>query len=188
VILNAIRSTLRERTEKQWQGPAWEISLKALNEAESADWFAIITARGHAAASVMEGLQYFRDQGYFRYTPHLEHIFTVSSPGWREKGLPTEKAKVLALTKILDKLQREVKRRQAEGEKIQGELVFIDDDRKNFENATSGLAQLRQRWPDVEIYVSFVGLHEKNLLPVTHKIETMDPRHLRCSDFIYLGE
>ncbi|MEY4615717.1 MAG: hypothetical protein RJB66_677 [Pseudomonadota bacterium] len=186
IVLEAIQTTISQADPNQWQGPAWDIITESLNDPEQAKWFSIITARGHSARELHQAVDHLSNQGYFRYTPREEFIFPVGSPEQRALGFPTEKLKVLAMERVLDKLQKEVVRRQARGEKIRGEFIFIDDDYKNYEKADQGLKELSHRWPDVDLYVSFVGKTKADTAPFSTRVKGLRPEELSCKQIVYL--
>lgn len=186
VFLEAVKGTVHQPEEQDWRGPAWEIITEALNDPEQARWFSVITARGHSAHEMHEAIGYLASEGFFKNVPREEFIFPVGSVEQRALKLPTEKLKVLAMEQVLDKLQRELVRRQARGENIRGEFIFIDDDYKNFEKAEKGLEELSHRWPDVDLFVSFVGRTKADTAPFSMKVPSKKAESLSCREMVYL--
>ncbi len=176
---------MSEAPPEKWKGPVWDLITQALNDPEQAKWFSIVTARGHTPQELREAVSFLSEQGYFKYVPSLNHVFTVGQGEWKSKGLPTEKLKVIAMVMVLDKLQKEVLRRQNEGESIRGEFIFIDDDFQNFEKAEHGLSEISHRWPDVDVLVSFVGTNRPSTNPVTMLLERKKPEALFCHELVY---
>lgn len=180
MILEAVQSTLEHKPFSEWKGPAWDSVVHALNDDSTYKRVAIVTARGHNPQHFVKAFEYLVNQGYFRHAPLEENIFSVSSPLWRKKGMTTERAKVEALSLLLDNLEKEVQWRRAEGQDIRGELLFIDDDRKNFEIATQLLPSLMPQWRNTDAIVSFVGAHYPDLRPQSVKILALPKDHSLC--------
>lgn len=200
VMLETVRETIDNGNPKDWQGPVWDTIVEALNDPEQAKWFSVITARGHSPNELHEAIEFLSSRGYFNYVPRKEFVFTVGSSSLQqamakkmeasgvapEKPLTTEELKVMSMELVLDRLQKEVVRRQAKGEKLRGEFIFVDDDFANFEKAEKGLYELSQRWPDVDLFVSYVGTKHPDRAPYSMNIEKKSPESLKCKQLVFL--
>jgi hypothetical protein len=181
VILDTVRDTVQSKPKEIWQGPAWDVFVKASNDPEQAKRLSIITARGHASNQFRDALGYLSSLGYFKYLPREEYIFNVGGSTEKDaQGMPKsiEQLKVEAMLKILDDLQSEVVRRRSAGEDIRGSFVFYDDDFTNVDKAQYGLTAMSNRWPDIELNVAYVG--NRKDVPALMRVERPEKLRPAC--------
>ncbi|MEL6545219.1 MAG: hypothetical protein AAFQ82_11385, partial [Myxococcota bacterium] len=153
------------------RGPSWDAFVDVCSTEQGAAHCTIITARGHYPETIIEGLEWLRDEGYIKFVPPVENIYAVSSPGLADTlgADPTNpsdgKAKVMQA--LLDDVQltalgpssQWVTDADGRGKLPMHLWHFSDDDHGTYLKTLKVLGEgVREgRWPDVKIIVSFTG-------------------------------
>lgn len=160
-FLEDLKTVVEGSKPEQWQGPSWKYFVEAMQSPETVVWTTIITARGHTAEDMMEGLHYLRDKGYLKNVPPAENLYAMG------RGENPSLAKTVVMRKILNSIQEvpisptmpEVVDREGHGKKKLHLWGFSDDDQGNFDTAVKVLsAEVKAgKYPDVKITIFFTG-------------------------------
>jgi hypothetical protein len=151
----------------RFMGPSWDAFVRAMESEAIASWSTIITARGHSAAAMYEGLKLLQKHGYIKHLPRLENLFAVSNPKYKGTAADPSAIKAEVMKQLLDRVQAlgvsddmmEVVDPNGRGKRKMHIWGFSDDDFGNFETALKVLGPevAKGRWPDIKITLIFSG-------------------------------
>lgn len=181
-FLNDIKSTVNS-SDNNWKGPVWDEFIYALNNKKSADWTVILTARGHSAESIYNGLKYLQQEGVIKYLPKLNNIYAVSHEKYDYYKASTSVKKVKIMAEILDKIEQcqfvksditNVIDQDGNYERPLNVWGFSDDDIKNIIAARDYLSTevANGRWSNIKISLLFTGNSDNNKIPYTSIIKS----------------
>lgn len=105
-FLDAVRETLDERKNGEWQSRQWGRFVRALSNEKTRPYVSIITSRGHPPSHVMDGLEHLRQLGWLNGLPDLYQIHTVSYKYSSTSNLESVAAKVFIISEQLDRLSK----------------------------------------------------------------------------------
>ena len=87
-FLQGLKYQLENEPEKLWKAPAFEQFIYALSNSLTASWTSIITARGHSADEIYEGLVFLKgwlakNKGVHIHLPPVNQLHGVSHPKYK---------------------------------------------------------------------------------------------------------
>lgn len=163
-----IRALQRDPKKSSWKGPAWSAFVASLSQPESARWTTIITARGHSAKAIYEGMKVLHSKGLIKYLPTVDHLYAVTGPTFGGSPDSPSNLKVKVMEQLLDRTEE-----MAVREKTKIEWSFSDDDFGNIKAARDHFNAVIQsnptRWQDADISLYFTGKNNPSEKP--HAIE-----------------
>lgn len=138
------------KAEIDWKGPSWTTFYHAtFNQRPTA----IITARGHAPETIMEGINLFVKEGHLSQIPNYLKIYPVSHPQTVQELQPVGKTFSIAelkLNAILDSVERAM---QVYGLNPHHRFGMSDDDPKNLELIFEAMKILKGKYPENSFFV-----------------------------------
>lgn len=136
-LVEAMKKALRNGGDK-WQGLYWESMLQILNDPEAAQYFGIITSRGHDSEEWNEFFELLKKKGFIKHLPRTSQLFHDVSR--REYDVLSLNANVpLQKMQLLERKARALKdvpldpvkdlRLNADGDglEVMHSLTFIED-------------------------------------------------------------
>lgn len=133
-----------------WKGPSWNcFQHAALNQRP----LAVITARGHSAETIREGISLFVKEGHIPLEPNYLAIYPVSNKKIRaELGdekfvMSTAELKKAAIRKAVEQAL------DAYGYSPHHRFGMSDDDPHNIELITSEMKVLKTKYPEMSFFI-----------------------------------
>lgn len=133
-----------------WQGPSWPLLVHA---AKAQRPIAVISARGHAPATIEAGLRDLVGKGLLADMPPILGIYTVTNPDVRQAlGVTDPNMTVPSVKKLAinDAVEKALQRYGAEPPHRFG---MSDDDPNNVVLAISAMRTCKQKYPDKRFFV-----------------------------------
>ncbi|MCA1441978.1 VOC family protein [Ensifer sp. IC4062] len=133
-----------------WRGPAWPLLEHA---ARNGRGIALVTARGHAPATIEAGLQELVNRGLLEAFPTILGIYAVSNPDVREAlGVSDAAMTVPSVKKLAIKnaVERALKKH---GPEHPHRFGMSDDDPNNVVLAISAMRDCKALYPDKRFFV-----------------------------------
>jgi hypothetical protein len=134
----------------QWKGPSWNCFYHATFNQRP---ISIITARGHSAGTIQEGVREFIRAGYLPSEPHYLSVYAVSNKQVREHlGDPAYTASIAELK------QRAIRASVEKAIEIYGysphhRFGMSDDDPKNIQLVMEEMARLKSKYPEMSFFM-----------------------------------
>lgn len=134
----------------QWKGPSWDCFYHATFNQRP---ISIITARGHHAPTIQEGVREFVTAGYLPAEPHYLSIYAVSNKQVREHlGDPHLTASIAELKQRAIRASVE-KAIEVYGHSPHHRFGMSDDDPKNIQLIIEEMARLKSRFPEMSFFM-----------------------------------
>lgn len=136
----------------KWKGPSWNSFYWAVSNRRP---ISLITARGHSAQTIKEGLEVFVKAGHLPVSPNFLTVYPVNCPKAQclltgrqfNEGLEVARLKQLALRKSVEKAFEEY------GESPYHRFGVSDDDPKNVSLMLEELLRLKADYPQNAFYL-----------------------------------
>ena len=134
----------------QWKGPSWNCFYHATFNQRP---ISIITARGHSAGTIQEGVREFIRAGYLPTEPHYLSVYAVSNKRVREHlGDPNYTASIAELK------QRAIRASVEKAIEIYGysphhRFGMSDDDPKNIQLVVEEMTRLKSKYPEMSFFM-----------------------------------
>lgn len=152
---------LKEALHTKDFGPEWNLFAKATEDADNAKQVYIITARGHSAHTIYEGIKYLKEIGLIKHHIPRKNIYPVS----HEKFKGTSSNPQVVKLKILKRVFKEANEK-AKKEQLHHTVYFSDDDLKTIKHLKEKLSKLRESdekeskksyWQHIHIRLRYTG-------------------------------
>jgi hypothetical protein len=146
---------LKEALKVSSFGPEWAKFIEATNKYSVAKRVYIITARGHMAQTIYEGIKFLKEQGIIKNIIPRKNIFPVSNGKHNMKNSSTQDIKYKILKDIFSEANQVAKK-----EDIHHTVYFSDDDFHTFSHLKDKLCSLRNNtnyWKHIHIKLRFTG-------------------------------
>ena len=133
-----------------WQGPSWNLFQGACKIKAPVS---IVTARGHSADTIKEGIKVLFDKGLISNLPNYHTIFPVSNKDKRlELGDKDFTMTIPALKKlaIIKSVNDGI---NAKGKKLQHRFGMSDDDPENVRLIITAMRDCKNTYPDNRFFV-----------------------------------
>ena len=134
----------------QWKGPSWHCFYHATFNQRP---ISIITARGHSAHTIQEGVKEFIKAGHLPTEPHYLSVYAVSNREVRSHlGDPNYTASIAELK------QRAIRASVEKAIEIYGysphhRFGMSDDDPKNIQLVVEEMARLKAKYPEMSFFM-----------------------------------
>lgn len=134
----------------QWKGPSWHCFYHATFNQRPVS---VITARGHSASTIQEGVKEFIRRGYLPSEPNYLSIYAVSNKKVREHlGDPDYKISIAELK------QRAIRASVEQAIKVYGHsphhrFGMSDDDPKNIQLIVEEMTRLKSVYPEMSFFM-----------------------------------
>lgn len=134
----------------QWKGPSWHCFYHATFNQRPVS---VITARGHSASTIQEGVKEFIRRGYLPVEPNYLSIYAVSNKKVREHlGDPDYKISIAELK------QRAIRASVEQAIKVYGHsphhrFGMSDDDPKNIQLIVEEMTRLKSVYPEMSFFM-----------------------------------
>lgn len=134
----------------QWKGPSWSCFYHATFNQRP---LSVITARGHSAETIRQGIQLFVDAGHLPMAPNFLSIFPVNNVDTRKelgdeaKKLSTAQLKQAAIRQSVDLAIATY------GYSPHHRFGMSDDDPENIHLITEEMARLKARYPEMSFFM-----------------------------------
>lgn len=134
----------------QWKGPSWHCFYHATFNQRPVS---VITARGHSAGTIQEGVKEFIRRGYLPAEPNYLSIYAVSNKKVREHlGDPDYKISIAELK------QRAIRASVEQAIKVYGHsphhrFGMSDDDPKNIQLIVEEMTRLKSVYPEMSFFM-----------------------------------
>lgn len=138
------------RPDSEWKAPSWSCFYHATYNKRPVS---LITARGHQAQTIKEGIRLIVKKGHLPYSPNYLSIYPVSNPEVRKKlGDRELKSSVAELKRMA------IRESVEEAIRVYGHSPFhrfgmSDDDPQNVELITEEMRYLKKRYPEMKFFV-----------------------------------
>lgn len=133
-----------------WKGPSWDLFDHAVFNNRP---LAIITARGHQAETIRQGLELLHTAGALHGKPDLMAIFAVSNPEIRRQLGDADLTMTIPDLKKLAIVRSVEIAMQKYGANPHHRFGMSDDDPHNVELAVEAMHELKIRFPDNAFFV-----------------------------------
>lgn len=134
----------------QWKGPSWDCFYHATFNQRP---ISIITARGHNAPTIQEGVREFIKAGYLPAEPHYLSIYAVSNKEVRKHlGDPTFTASTAELKQHAIRASVE-KAIEVYGYSPHHRFGMSDDDPKNIQLVVEEMTRLKSSYPEMSFFM-----------------------------------
>ncbi|TNE95833.1 MAG: hypothetical protein EP326_14305 [Deltaproteobacteria bacterium] len=133
-----------------WKAPSWECFYHATYNQRP---MSVITARGHNAETMVEGIKLMVRDGHLPMMPNFLSIYPVSNPDTRiELGDRDLKSNVAELKRaaIRESVEKAI---QEYGYNPHHRFGMSDDDEKNIELITEEMKYLKRKYPEMSFFV-----------------------------------
>jgi FMN phosphatase YigB (HAD superfamily) len=157
-----------QRPGQQWQGPAWNAFVQACSRPDTARWVSLITAREHHPHEIHEGLIVLKEKGFIKHVPEEANIFPAGNAKYRHLAPTVAEVKTILEIRQLELLSAAPWISALKPVKA---IRFTDDDYRNIEAALKGLSSAAENYPDVKIFVEFVGTNHPEHQPFALAIQ-----------------
>lgn len=133
-----------------WKAPSWECFYHATYNQRP---ISVITARGHNAETMIEGIKLMVNDGHLPHLPNFLSIYPVSNPETRiqlgDKDLKSNVAE-LKRSAIRESVEKAI---QVYGYSPHHRFGMSDDDEKNIELITEEMKYLKRKYPEMSFFV-----------------------------------
>jgi hypothetical protein len=169
----------------QWKGPSWHCFYHATFNQRP---ISIITARGHTAPTIQEGVREFIRAGYLPTEPHYLSVYAVSNKQVREHLGDSKYTASIAELK-----QRAIRASVEKAIEVYGysphhRFGMSDDDPKNIQLVVEEMTRLKSQYPEMSFFmiethggdfikheISQHGLRSHILQDSTSQLDLFDP-------------
>ena len=134
----------------QWKGPSWNCFYHATFNQRP---ISIITARGHTAQTIQDGVKEFIKAGHLPSEPHYLSVYAVSNKQVREHlGDPNYTASIADLKQraIRASVERAI---EIYGHSPHHRFGMSDDDPKNIQLVVEEMTRLKSRYPEMSFFM-----------------------------------
>ena len=136
--------------DTQWKGPSWDCFYHATFNQRP---ISIITARGHNASTIQEGVREFIKAGYLPAEPHYLSVYAVSNKEVRKHLGDSEFTASTAELK-----QRAIRASVEKAIEIYGysphhRFGMSDDDPKNIQLVVEEMTRLKSSYPEMSFFM-----------------------------------
>ncbi len=154
-----------------WQAPSWNHFYHATYNQRP---ISIITARGHRAETIREGIEKIVEHGHLPIAPNFHTIYPVSNPQIREKlggpkdGYSVPELKYRAIIESVEKAINEY------GYSDFHRFGMSDDDPRNIDLITDSMIELKSKFPRMSFFVIQTyenGFEKREILE--HEVKTI---------------
>ncbi|RWD01458.1 MAG: VOC family protein [Mesorhizobium sp.] len=153
-----------------WRGPSWPLLVHAANKGRA---IAMVTARGHAPATIEAGLALLVERGHLAAPPSILGIYTVSNPDVRRLLGADDPAMTVPSVK-----KRAIKHAvsvalQRYGSALPHRFGMSDDDPNNVVLAVSAMRDCKLDYPDKRFFVINTNHDEYvklEIFPMAHPV------------------
>lgn len=153
-----------------WQGPSWPLLIHAANKNRA---IAMVTARGHAPATIEAGLAVLVARGLLEAVPPILGIYTVSNPDVRKLLCADDPAMTVPSVK-----KRAIKHAvrialERYGPALPHRFGMSDDDPNNVVLAISAMRDCKVEYPDKRFFVINTNHDEYvklEIFPMAHPV------------------
>lgn len=136
--------------DTHWKAPSWDYFYHATYNQRP---ISLITARGHSAATIMEGVNQLVTAGHLPHSPNYHSIYPVSNPAVRiDLGDTNFSQSVAELKKYAIRASVE-KAIDLYGYSPFHRFGMSDDDHVNIELITEEMRELKGKYPDMSFFV-----------------------------------
>ena len=171
----------------QWKGPSWSCFYHATFNQRPVS---VITARGHAPATIAGGIDLFVQAGHLPQKPNFLSIFPVSHPGTRHGLGDIELKESTAELK-----QRAIRASVEKALEIYGytphhRFGMSDDDPKNIQLISEEMTRLKSKYPEMSFFmietqngefikneITLSGVTSERMEPPLSQISLFDRSH-----------
>ena len=136
-------------------GPEWNLFVKATQNKDIAKNCYIITARGHSAQTIYNGIKYLKEIGLIKNHIPRKNIFPVSHKKYKGSAATASGTKLKILKSVFTDANQ-----QAKKEEKHHTVYFSDDDYKTFSLLKEKVTQYRTNtnyWMNIHIRLRFTG-------------------------------
>lgn len=143
-------------------GPEWDLFVQSTEDKDRAKRVYIITARGHSAQTIYEGIKYLKEIGLINHHIPRKNIYPVSHKKFRGSAASPQATKLKILKKVFKEANEESKKEQ-----IHHTVYFSDDDLKTINHLEEKLSSLRKSdklsknqlnyWQHIHIRLRYTG-------------------------------
>lgn len=134
----------------QWKGPSWDCFYHATFNQRP---ISIITARGHTAGTIQDGVKEFIRAGYLPAEPHYLSVYAVSNKKVREHlGDPGYTASIAELKQRAIRASVE-KAIEVYGYSPHHRFGMSDDDPKNIQLVVEEMTRLKSKYPEMSFFM-----------------------------------
>ena len=134
----------------QWKGPSWHCFYHATFNQRPVS---IITARGHSAPTIQEGVREFIQAGHLPAEPHYLSVYAVSNKKVREHlGDPNYTASIAELKQRAIRASVE-KAIEIYGHSPHHRFGMSDDDPKNIQLVVEEMTRLKSTYPQMSFFM-----------------------------------
>ncbi|MGZ3691337.1 MAG: hypothetical protein ACXVAX_07530 [Pseudobdellovibrio sp.] len=134
----------------QWKGPSWHCFYHATFNQRP---ISIITARGHSAGTIQEGVKEFIKSGHLPAEPHYLSVYAVSNKKVREHlGDPQYTASIAELKQRAIRASVE-KAIETYGYSPHHRFGMSDDDPKNIQLVVEEMTRLKSQYPEMSFFM-----------------------------------
>lgn len=134
----------------QWKGPSWNCFYHATFNQRPVS---VITARGHSASTIQEGVREFIRTGYLPAEPNYLSVYAVSNKRVREHlGDPEYKASIAELKQRAIRASVE-KAIEVYGYSPHHRFGMSDDDPKNIQLVVEEMTRLKSIYPQMSFFM-----------------------------------
>ena len=134
----------------QWKGPSWDCFYHATFNQRP---ISIITARGHTAGTIQDGVKEFIKAGYLPKEPDYLSVYAVSNKKVREHlGDPNYTASIAELKQRAIRASVE-KAIEIYGHSPHHRFGMSDDDPKNIQLVMEEMARLKSKYPEMSFFM-----------------------------------
>ena len=146
---------LKEAVLSQDFGPEWDKFVRATSDKEHAKRVYIITARGHSAQTIYEGIKYLQEIGLIKNYIPRKNIYPVSNKKFKGAASSPAATKLKILKSVFTEAQK-----QSRKDQVHHTVYFSDDDHKTFDHLHEKITQMRANtsyWMNIHIRLRFTG-------------------------------
>jgi hypothetical protein len=153
-----------------WQGPSWPLLVHCADSQRS---IALVTARGHAPATIRAGLALLVERGHLSRVPPILEIFTVTNPevrlrlGVTDPDMTVPSVKKVAIRRAVDLALEQF------GSDPPHRFGMSDDDPANVVLAVSAMRDCKLKYPDKRFFVintNSVEFVKLEIFPMDHPV------------------
>jgi predicted enzyme related to lactoylglutathione lyase len=157
-------------TGTAWQGPSWPLLVHA---AEKGRDIAMVTARGHAPATIEAGLKLLASRGLLSSVPPILGIYTVTNPEVRALVGAADPAMTVPSVKKRAIRHAVAVALERHGETPPHRFGMSDDDPNNVVLAISAMRDCKLDYPDKRFFVINTNREEYvklEIFPMAHPV------------------
>lgn len=149
LFVNDVQEALK-LPDMQWKGPSWNCFYHATFNQRP---ISIITARGHNASTIQDGVKEFIKSGHLPTEPHYLSVYAVSNKRVREHlGDPNYTVSIAELKQRAIRASVE-KAIQVYGHSNHHRFGMSDDDPKNIQMIVEEMTRLKSKYPEMSFFI-----------------------------------